>query len=369
MASRDILYGVEASYYAGKIRAYLTHKNIPFEERQADRRVFAETIMPRVGWAVIPVMVTANDLTLQDTSDMIDHYEARFPTPAILPDDVPGRALSYWLELLGDEWLKMPALHYRWNHNFDFSIAEFGRNNDPDRAPEEQWRVGSKIATTFHGWLPRLGVHPNSHAAVEADYLEFLRLFEAHLNAQPFLLGETPTLADFAFYGSLYAHMYRDPASGEIMRERAPRVCAWVEALRDGTAPRRDAIKKVILEPTLTALLKLLARDYVPILKNQIGALQRWLQDNDEPGELPRHIGTHTVALGRGTPHLVTVERALFTFDQWMLQRVLDVYAAASASEQAETAALFTAIGAVDVLDLDVKIRLARENFRLARSR
>ena len=368
MPTIDILYAVEASYYAGKIRAYLTHKKILFEERQADRRVFAETIMPRVGWAVIPVIVTADDRTLQDTSDMIDYYEARFATPAIMPQSAPARALSYWLEMLGDEWLKMPALHYRWNHNFDFSIAEFGRNNDPDYSPEEQQRIGRKIADTFYGWLPRLGITPRTTAAVEADYLEFLHLFNTHLESMPYLLGASPTLGDFAFYGPLYAHLYRDPASGEVMRAHAPRVCQWVERLRDGNADAVDAIDISVPPPSLMPILRLLARDYVPILLNEIPALQRWLADHEDVVELPRYFGEHTFALGRGTAHLASDQRALFTFDQWMLQRVLDVYRAASAVERAQISTLFETIGAAALLELQVDTRLTRDQFRLVRA-
>ena len=72
-----VLYGVEASYYAAKIRAALTYKRIPFEEQQASRRIYADEIVPRVGWPVLPVLVTPDDETVQDTSDMCDLIEAR----------------------------------------------------------------------------------------------------------------------------------------------------------------------------------------------------------------------------------------------------------------------------------------------------
>ncbi len=367
MSAGHRLYGVEASYYAGKIRAYLRYKRIPFEEIQASRAVFAEVIMPRVGWPVIPVIVTADDVTLQDTSEMIDFFEARYSTPAIMPTSAPGRALGYWLELLGDEWLKMPALHYRWNHNYDFSVAEFGRNNDPDYSAEQQRRVGEKIARTFHGWLPRLGITARSAPVIEAGYLEFLALFDAHLEDHRYLLGDTPTLGDFAFYGPLYAHQYRDPASGPIMRRHAPRVCAWVERLREGQGRPVETLPATEPPAGLIALAACLARDFVPILVNEIMAFQRWLADHDEAGELPRYFGEHSVALGRGGSDLITETRALFSYDQWMLQRVLDVYDRATDAERRAIRALFTRIGAAAILDLKLETRVARHEFRLHR--
>ena len=88
--------------------------------------------------------------------------------------------------------------------------------------------MGKKIAKTFQGWCPIHGITDHTGAAIEAEYLEFLRLFEKHLAAFPYLLGGQPSLGDFAFFGPLYAHLYRDPASGDLMREAAPQVCDWV---------------------------------------------------------------------------------------------------------------------------------------------
>ena len=47
----------------------------------------------------------------------------------------------------------------------------------------------------------------------------------------PFLLGGTASLGDITLCGGLYAHLYRDPESGYIMRKRAPRVAEWCERM------------------------------------------------------------------------------------------------------------------------------------------
>lgn len=367
MTNPYVLYGAEVSYYAAKIRAYLIYKQIPFREVLATRAVFTEQILPRVGWPVIPVLITPHDETVQDTSDMIDLLEARHPECAVLPASAAGRVLSYLLELLGDEWLKMPAMHYRWNYNYDFAIAEFGRNNDPGRTQDEQRRIGEKIATRFHGWLEPLGINAATIPAIEANYLELLALLDTHFAVMPFLLGARPTLGDFAFFGPLYAHLYRDPASGRIMRERAPRVCGWIERLRNGVEPTAPP-DCVSVPETLARAVRFLLRDFAPILINEVGALQRWLSDHAEVEELPRHIGAHTVALGRATPRLVTTERALFTYNQWMLQRVQDAIAATPRHEQAAVAALLEACGATALAKCAVTTRLERHQFRLMRA-
>jgi glutathione S-transferase len=74
------LFGVEGSYYGAKTRCYLLRKGIPFREIQADRKVFKEIILPRVGYPVVPVLLTPEDETLQDTASIVDALEARHPS-------------------------------------------------------------------------------------------------------------------------------------------------------------------------------------------------------------------------------------------------------------------------------------------------
>ncbi len=362
------LFGVECSYYAAKIRACLVYKRVPFVEEQASRRVYAEEILPRVGFPVVPVLVTPDDETVQDTSDMVDLVEARHPERPILPTDGAARVLSYLLEFLGDEWLKLPAMHYRWNHNYDFIVAEFGRNNDPDASPAEQWRVGEKVAPRFRDWLVPLGVVAASEATVEQDYLALLDLLDAHFVEHPYLLGGAPTLGDFAFFGPLYAHLERDPNSGAIMHARAPRVADWVARLRGGA---QDAVPGAALQAppaSLLPALRLLCRDFVPMLTAETAALQAWLAERAGAGELPRHVGRQRLRLGRDTPREVEVERALFPYDLFMLHRVQDAFHALPADEARSARDALTACGAEALLDLRLTERVTRRGFRLVRA-
>ena len=82
---------------------------------------------------MVPVLVTPEDQTVQDTSQMCNLIEARHPEPPIVPRDAGARVLSTLLELLADEWFKLPAMHYRWNYNYDFAIASAPRTRSPAR--------------------------------------------------------------------------------------------------------------------------------------------------------------------------------------------------------------------------------------------
>lgn len=359
------LLGAPVSYYTAKARAFLLQKRLPFTDVLATRAVFREEILPRVGWPVIPVMITPADETVQDTSDMVDLLEIRHPDPPLVPRTPLRRFAALLFELYADEWIKVPALHYRWNHDRDFAVMEFGRNNDPDRSPEEQRKIGEKIAAPFAAWLPPLGVSVTTIAAIEADYLALLAAFEEHFAIHPFLFGATPTLADCALFGPFHAHLYRDPNSGVVMRRHAPRVVAWLDRLQ-APADIPNTPEPDVLPVSLLPVWQLLSRDYVPILTAQVAALQDWLASRDD-AEIPRTLGSHDVEFGRGQPWAVRAPRALFTYDQWMLQRALDAYAAAGPDARSAIASFARAIGAEPLLQLRLTHRLERRGFRLVR--
>jgi glutathione S-transferase len=360
------LLGADCSYYTAKISAFLRYKRIPHQNILATREVFAEHILPRVGWPVIPVLLGPNATTLQDTSDMVDALELAYPQVPTLPADAAGRFLVYLMELLFDEWVKVPALHYRWNHDNDFAISEFGRNNDPTLPLERQLAIGAKIATRFRGWLGALGVNEIAAPAIETEYQLLLAGLDAHFSQHHFLLGPTPSLADCALYGPFHAHLFRDPNSGALMKSLAPQVVAWV--CRMGAVPAiGEQPTHTQIPDTLRPVLRQLCRDYVPVLLAQTAALQAWLTSHTET-EIPRELGRHTVTLGRGTAHEVGTGRAIFSYDHWMLQRALAVYAAADAQTRETITKLAEDIGAAELLALPDMPLVARHGFKLVRT-
>ena len=223
------LYAAPLSLYSGKVRGYLRWKNVAYREVLATRKVYAAEILPRVGWPVMPVLVAPDDTTVQDTTDMIDYVEANEPGPSVYPVGPKQKLAALILELFGDEWLLIAAMYYRWTFNEEFAYSEFGKALYAELSPEEQAAKGRKDGARFKAFLPLLGITPKTAPAVEATYEEFLRAFDAHLTKHDFLFGSRPSVGDYGLLGPLYAHNYRDPASGEHMEKTAPRVANWCE--------------------------------------------------------------------------------------------------------------------------------------------
>lgn len=364
------LYGGEISYYSGKVRAYLRYKDIPFEEHRATREVYKEVILPRVGWPVIPVVVTPDDETLQDSSDIIDALEQRFPTASVYPEGPCQKLAALLLEVYGDEWLKIPAMHYRWNHNTDWIIREFGRLSRPEASAAAQYEIGERTCRPFRGSLPALGVTDDTIPAIEASYESLLRELDAHFAEHLFLFGDRPSIGDFGLIGPLYAHQYRDPASGALMQRAAPNVVAWVQRMMapEVADPARTFLPEDHVPDTLLPVLQRMAAEQFPILATTRTAFEAWNQAHpDEP--VPRAIGMHGYTLMGGTPQEAHGERAIFPFDLWMFQRPQDHYRSLDASTRGAADALMTRIGSSkDLLLPRNATRLTRVAFRLARA-
>jgi glutathione S-transferase len=89
------LYGSEVSYFTGKVRPAFRIKRVPHVEVLATPRVYREVIRTRTGLQFIPVVVTPEDDTWQDTSDILDRLEERFPAPALVPATPAQRIAAF----------------------------------------------------------------------------------------------------------------------------------------------------------------------------------------------------------------------------------------------------------------------------------
>lgn len=366
MTDRYQLYGSEASYFTGKVRAYLRYKQIPFVEHPNSPENYRKVILPRVGWRVIPVVVTPDGDTLQDSSDIIDALELRFPRAPVYPTTTKQRLAALLLEVYGDEWLKLPAMHYRWARNYDFIISEFGRIAAPQLSGGAQRDAAIAASRSFAGALPFLGVTPATEAAIEKSYEALLGELDRHFAAHPFLFGTRPSIGDFGLIGPLYAHLYRDPASGELMRRIAPNVARWVEGMMTPPHPGGgELLAHDELPATVVPVLQRMMREMLPVLVSTARHFEEWVAAH--PGartgveEIPRTIGTHDFILEG-----VKERRAIFPFDLWMLQRPLDCIAGLETKERQRAADLLAAVGGETLMEFPAFPRLTRRNFKLA---
>jgi hypothetical protein len=214
----------------------------------------------------------------------------------------------------------------------------------------------------MQGSIRALGVCPESIPAIEAHLRDLLARFDAHLEHQDYVLGSRLSLADCALMGPLYAHLYLDAVPGRLLRERAPRVCHWIERMNhpDPAAPGEWCAEEP-LTASLRALLALVGSDAAPLLLDTLRAVEAWADVRPAGLEVPpRAVGFHDTILRGARFRRYTSPYAL-----WMAQRVLDAHGALGPAERERVARALAGSGCEGLLAYAPRHRLGKRRFEL----
>lgn len=365
-----ILYGMSASLFTGKVRAYLIHNGIPFVERGAGHPTFTQEIVPKIGRWIIPVLVTPSGDIIQDGADIIDHLDARgWSRHTVKPEDPVMRAVAHLFELFGGEGLLRPAMHYRWNFdadNLNFLRTNFAEAFPPGLTPDQQSTMFDHSSGRMRKAGAAFGVTEATTQAIEASYTEFLSLLEAHFRTTYFLLGGRPTLGDYGLMNGIYAHLSRDPHPSLIMKRDAPHVFAWTE--RMNRLPRSEhhlaAAPEAVFDDapdTLIALMAFIAADFLPEILAHNNFIDDWLTKHDDvpSGPMERSLGMATFDW-RGQ----TLTTAVMPYRNWMTQQLTDHYDSCDSDDRYQIRTLFAQAGLVPILESRLSRRVNRDGHR-----
>jgi len=249
------IFGIELSPYSVKVRSYFRYKRIPHEWVVRHLGNMAE-FQKHAKLPLVPLVLDPEGNAYQDSTPIIEMLEARFPEPSIHPPD-PARAfLSALLEEYGDEWGNKWMFHYRWWYEPDQESAA-RRIAEANLPGGDEAAVAKMAAAVRQRMVPRLsfvGSHEGTKPVIEASFERVVALLEAHLAARPYLFGARPAFADFGIWPQIY-ELSTDPTPGALLRERAPRVMAWVERMLDPAAEGPFEPWEA-LAPTLEPLLR-----------------------------------------------------------------------------------------------------------------
>ena len=75
MAEAVTLYAAPMSMYSGKVRSYLRKQGIAFNEVMPGHPSYGEKIIPKTKRGILPVVELADGTVIQDSVDIIDHFE------------------------------------------------------------------------------------------------------------------------------------------------------------------------------------------------------------------------------------------------------------------------------------------------------
>lgn len=359
-----ILYGAPHSLYTGKTRAYLRKQGIRYVERTTADPRFRLEVVPVIGRGIIPVVVLPDGMMVQDTVDILDHFERTGVPNSAYPPGARQRVLAYVAELYAVVVLTRHAMHYRWSYA-----------SEQERFLAEAFASGSGAATAdqvmarMQSYLPMLGVTPATIPAIETSYLEVLGLLEAHFAEYPFLFGSQPSLGDYGLLGPLAAHLGRDPVPADMMKRRAPKVFRWLERMNapDCDMPEygeRDAgyLPGDTVPTTLEPLFRHMADELFPELTDKAAMLRRFVADTNPQEGQPVTDKPHQRIVGsvrtsfRGVPF----ESGVQPYMLFLWQRITDARDALTPEDRRSVDTWLEGVGLARLLTADRPIRVER---------
>jgi len=213
--SELILHHYPTSPFAEKVRLMLGFKKLAWKS------VLIPMVMPKPdvlaltgGYRKTPVLQIGADIYC-DTALIADVLERLQPAPTLYPLPVKGmaRVLAQW----ADSTLFWAAMAYNMQPK---GLAQIFENATPDALKAFREDRGAMAAGM-------LRLRPADAAAA---YKSYLRRLSDMLDAQPFLLGEAPCIADFAAYHPLWFTRSRTPALADIF-STTPAVLAWLDRM------------------------------------------------------------------------------------------------------------------------------------------
>jgi glutathione S-transferase len=261
MASPHRIFGIEMSPYSVKVRSYFRYKALPHEwivrsaATQAEYQKYAK--LP-----IVPLVVTPEGEGVQDSTPILERFEAAHPEPSIHPSDPVAAFVSALLEEFGDEWGNKWMFHYRWARDVD-QISSAGRIAGammPAASDEQHAGMTAQIRERMVNRVWFVGSSAQTAPQIEASFREAIGQLDAHLATRPFLFGARPAFGDFGLFAQLY-EAWTDPTPAALIEGRAPRVLDWLHRM---LWPRAEGPFEPWsnLEPTL-----------LPFLERQVGRL------------------------------------------------------------------------------------------------
>jgi glutathione S-transferase len=275
-------YVSDVSYYSGKLEAFLRYKEIPHRRVEIETHLLREVILPATGYMKVPVMQCPDGRWLKDSTPMLQWLDREHPRATIYPEDPAQRFLALLVEDYADEWLWRPAMYYRWNFADSHQLLRHRLGRELSR--------NTRYPAALLGWYMRWrqywvyvrgdGVRAHNEAEVQALYARTLAQLTGLLQDKSFLLGDSPSIVDFAFFASMFRHFALDPHSARQMIDTAPAVYAWVARLWDARASREGASATAnsfsrFDGPEWDAVFEEIGRDYLPYLDANAEAYAR----------------------------------------------------------------------------------------------
>ncbi|MGA1474634.1 MAG: glutathione S-transferase family protein [Prochlorothrix sp.] len=211
------LYQFDLSHYCEKVRLVLDYKGLPYHKVEVTPGWGQFDLYRLSGQRQVPVLKTGSTI-IADSTAIVEYLEHEYPAHPVIPTDSPHQGYCLALEEWADASIGLnarTALVGSLGQNPTFPTALLPAET-PEFFRSAASTVVQSVPTELWGWLGAgVGFGPAEVAAAHRDLRQNLKALCLILKEQPFLVGQTPTLADFAVAGlSFYVKFPDFPGVG-----------------------------------------------------------------------------------------------------------------------------------------------------------
>jgi len=263
------IFGAELSPYSVKVRSYFRFKQIPHEWIIRSAAVMDE-FTKYAKLPIIPLVVSPDEQSLQDSTPIIEQLEQQFPDSSIYHEDPLVNFVSSMIEEFGDEWGNKWMFHIRWARDIDQlnSARRIAYLSQPEADSEQLDALTEQIRQRMVSRVWFVGSNEQTAPQIEASFQLAAEQLDLHLSTRAYLLGGRPSFGDLGLWGQVY-NIWTDPTYCAMIEAKYPHLLAWIQRM---LWPRieGDFEHWETLKPSLK-----------PFLKTQIGDLfMPWTQAN-----------------------------------------------------------------------------------------
>jgi len=265
------LYGANGSPYTRKVMSALRYKQIPFTfhhlmpgNLMGD---WEEKGLGHIKPKVIPVIKYADGESQNDSTFIFEKLDSIYQSRPIIPKDPKTAFLALLLEDMFDEWGTkimfgmrwLKPVDQKWSARYLLYDGQLGKGQPLKELHEFGDQFGQRQ-------MERMKIVGCDNAEmVEKSFSSIIGALENHLQQGSFfLLGDSPTIADFALYGQL-SQLVIDRTSDELIRDNYPAVWTWIRLFEDLSGVDGDSYCEN--QKFLEEMLKFAAQVYLPFLE------------------------------------------------------------------------------------------------------
>lgn len=193
------LYQFEMSHYAEKVRLILDYKGLEYQKIEVTPGVGQLELVRLSGQRQVPVLKDGEQV-IADSTAIAEYLEKHYPEKPIIPTDPKQRGLCLLMEQWADESIGLNArkcLIGAVEQDQSFRAAVL-----PSNTPDLLKTFISSVPSEFLSFLGTgIGFGPDTIKASKDAMKRDLASLCFILSEQSYLIGDHPTLADFAVAG------------------------------------------------------------------------------------------------------------------------------------------------------------------------